>query len=108
MEIMMAMADIFQKIEDLKNVVRHYCELTKCFEIWGCNLTLTDVPKMCPLWREYQSVKGKVLVTNFYAIVLSALIEIDRDALPTWLSAFPGLRGFYLKMGFVVGLQVWI
>jgi N-acetylglutamate synthase-like GNAT family acetyltransferase len=25
----------------------------------------------------------------------------DRDALPIWLSTFPGSRDFYLKMGFV-------
>jgi N-acetylglutamate synthase-like GNAT family acetyltransferase len=26
----------------------------------------------------------------------------DRDGLPTWLSAFPGSRDFYLKIGFIV------
>jgi hypothetical protein len=51
MEMMMAMADIFKKIEDLKKGVRHYCESIKCLEIWVCNLRLTNVPKMCPLWR---------------------------------------------------------
>jgi hypothetical protein len=51
MEMMMAMVDIFKKIEDLEQGVGHYCESTKCFEISGCNLRLTDVPKMCPLWR---------------------------------------------------------
>jgi hypothetical protein len=33
MEMMMAIADIFKKIEDLKERVRHYCESIRCLKI---------------------------------------------------------------------------